>query len=471
MKISIRRRLTFSFLLTVILSIVTAGLISNYMIDGRFNQYLKQTHENKIQKVVKIAEELYDSSEGFEGIDPFEMKRYAVLEDIYIEIQDADGSIAFSSGQGHLVHKKRMGNMMGHMMGRRMMERIGEYIEEKHPLYHNNSKIGTIHIGYYGDWNLSEGDVGFKNTLNRAFGLSVGIALLFGFIISIILSRQMTTPLVKIIKAANEMKNGNLGIRAEVPTSTLEIEQLANSIDYLAETLQQQEMIRKRLTSDMAHEIRTPLTTLQSHIEAMMDGIWDPTTERFKSCHEEVLRLKKMVDSLQDLAKLEQSGQQVNKSTFDLSLLLDRIVESFQVQAQKKNIRMLSHIAPNFTVHMDPDKLKQIMYNLLSNAYKYSDENSSIEVALTHDKNNIILTVRDEGAGIEVKDLPYIFERFYRGDISRSRETGGAGIGLAIVRGLVEAHNGKITVESVKGKGSCFRIYFPIEMLVSKKES
>ncbi len=470
MKTSIGRRLAFSFLLTVVLSIVIAGLISNYMIDKRFNQYLKQSHESRVQKVVETVQELYKSGEGFERLDPLEMKRYAMLEDLYVEIQDRDGKTVFSSGQGHLLHKKRMGNMMGPMMGRRMMKGIGEYIEEKYPLQQNGREIGIIHIGYFGNWNLSEGDIDFINTLNRAFGLSVGIALFFGFIISMILSKQMTAPLVNITKAANEIKNGNLDIRAEMSVNTLEIEQLAKSINYLAETLQQQEMLRKRLTADMAHEIRTPLTTLQSHIEAMMDGIWEPTQEKFESCHEEVLRLKKMVDNLQDLAKLEQTAKQLNKSTFDLSQLLNRIVESFKAQTQKKNIIMRSQVASGITVQMDQDKLKQIMYNLLSNAYKYSGEDSIIEIMLTQDKNYIILTVRDEGTGIDPKDLPYVFERFYRGDPSRTRETGGAGIGLTIVKGLVEAHGGSITAESVKGKGSSFRIYFPIEMLVSKKE-
>lgn len=471
MKTSIGKKLASGFLLTAVLSIVTAGLISNYMIDKRFNQYLKQSHENRIQKVVETVEALYSSSEGFAKLDPFEMRRYAVLEDLYIEIRDREGKTIFSSGQGHLIHKKGMGNMMGPMMRRRMTDRVGEYIEEKHSLKHDSDRIGTIHIGYFGSWNLSEGDIGFKNTLNQAFAWSVAIALLFGLTISIILSKQMTTPLVSITKAANEMKNGNLNIRAEDTVNTLEIEQLARAMNYLAESLQQQEMMRKRLTTDMAHEIRTPLTTLQSHIEAMMDGVWEPTVERLESCHEEVLRLKKMADSLQDLAKLEQAAYPLNKSTFDLSKLLDKIIAAFQAQARKKSIRLLSNIEPGLIVEMDQDKVKQILHNLLSNAYKYSEEKASIEIGLERDSHNIVLTVRDQGAGIDPKDLPYIFERFYRGDLSRNRGTGGAGIGLTIVKGLVDAHGGRITVESERGKGSSFKIFFPIEILLHHEKA
>jgi two-component system, OmpR family, sensor histidine kinase BaeS len=258
------------------------------------------------------------------------------------------------------------------------------------------------------------------------------------------------------------MTKGNLGARAEFKTVTREIDNLSRSINYLAETLLQQEMLRKRLTSDMAHEIRTPLTTLKTHIEAIMDGIWEPTKDRLESCHEEIERITKLAEGLQNLAKIEQATLVVYKTKFDVSNELMKIVNSFEAMYRNKNLKTNTVIAYGIIANLDKDKFKQIMYNLLSNAYKYSRDAGYVSIRLEKENNFIKIEVEDNGIGIPDKDLPYIFERFYRGDVSRSRETGGAGIGLTITKTLVEAHGGRIDVESVEGKGSIFRLRLPV---------
>lgn len=465
MKISLAKKLVFSFLLAVLAAILITSFIANHMIDTRFDEYLLNVHEEKINKVKKLVEELYDPQDPQTQLDNGEIQRYAMLEDLYIQINDSNGNEIFSSGQAHLIHKK----MMGSMMNRRIDTRLGEYMEEKFSIVKNQEKIGTLIIGYFGEWNATERDMGFKNTLNQAFFISIVAAMLFAFGISLILSRELTTPLVKITKVSNQMRDGNLAIRSEINSSTVEIHQLSTSINYLAETLQQQEMLRKRMTSDMAHEIRTPLATLQTHVEALMDGIWEPTAERLKSCHEEILRLTKMVDNLQDLARLEQANLRLNKTDFNLSTTLHRIIETFEPQYRKKNLKIVTHITPGIEVFMDEDKIKQIMFNLLSNAYKYSMQEGKVEITLKTNEKEILLSVEDEGIGISKEDLPHIFERFYRGEASRSRETGGAGIGLTITKTLIEAHDGRITVESGTGKGSVFMVKFPKSRIAVEK--
>ncbi|WZL72270.1 HAMP domain-containing sensor histidine kinase [Clostridiaceae bacterium 35-E11] len=460
MKISLAKKLVFSFLLAVLAAILITSFIANYMIDTRFDEYLLNVHKEKINKVKKLVEELYDPQDPEGKLNEGEIQRYAMLEDLYIQINDGDGNEIFSSGQAHLIHKK----MMGSMMNRRMGRSLGEYMEEKFSIVKNQQEIGTLIIGYFGEWNTTERDIGFKDTLNQAFFISIVAAIVFAFGISLILSRELTTPLVKITKVANQMRDGNLTIRSEGNFNTKEIHELSTSMNYLAETLQQQEMLRKRMTSDMAHEIRTPLTTLQTHVEALMDGVWEPTVERFESCHEEILRLTKMVDNLQDLARLEQANLHLNKTNFNLSAVIQRVIETFQPQYKKKNMEILTNITPGIEVLMDKDKIKQIMFNLLSNAYKYSKQEGKVEVVLKFNEKEILFSVKDEGIGISKEDLSHIFERFYRGEASRSRETGGAGIGLTITKTLIEAHGGKITVESEIGKGSIFTIKIPKSM-------
>ncbi len=223
---------------------------------------------------------------------------------------------------------------------------MGEYTENEYPLLSNNEKIGTIKIGYFGTSYLSSASVSFISALNHSIMISAIIALIFGFLISIIISKQISKPLVKITETANKMRDGNLKVRALINTSTKEIDDLSNSINYLAETLSSQEMLRKRLTSDMAHELRTPLTTLKTHVEAFIDGIWEPTTERFEIFYEEIERLTKMVDNLRNLAKLEEANINLNKSKVNISKELEKIIDTYKPIYIKENYELTSDITP-----------------------------------------------------------------------------------------------------------------------------
>jgi two-component system, OmpR family, sensor histidine kinase BaeS len=465
MKISLMKKLSIGFLIAVLGSIILASFISNYTVSREFRKYLVDEHKLKIDNVIKTVQDMYRSQGNFSDINNNEIQRYAVLQELYIEIKDFNDNTIYSSGNSHLQHKSMMEGMMGSMMGSMMHNfsemNIGKYIEEAYPLLVNNKNIGTIIIGYFGTSYLSSGSVTFIRTLNRSFLASAFIALVFGLIISIIISKQLSTPLVKITETANKMRSGNLEVRTPISTNTREIAELSNSINYLAETLNKQEMLRKRLTSDMAHELRTPLTTLKTHIEAFLDGIWEPTTERLEIFYDEITRLTKMVDNLRNLAKLEQSNLNLNKSKINVSSELEKIVDTFKPLFIRDDYELISNIAPEAEATLDKDKFKQIMHNLLTNAHKFLKSKGRVEVILKKEKWNIVIKVIDNGIGIPKEDLPYIFERFYRSDLSRNRNTGGSGIGLTITKAFVEAHGGRIYVESKLNKGTTFTIEFP----------
>jgi two-component system, OmpR family, sensor histidine kinase BaeS len=462
MRISLFKKISICFFVVVIGSISIASVITNHMIDSKFNEYLMDEHNRKVSNMKNIIENLYDTKTGFSKLDYEDLDRYAAMENFYIEIRDIKSEIILSTDKAHLDQKK----ILDSMKQRSLDEKSNEYIEEKFELFNNNRRIGTIIIGHYGTFSITEEDLGFKDTLNKSHVISITTALLFGLAISLILSKQLINPLSKLTSVANEMRNGNLAVRSEIITDTIEIDELSKSINYLSETLQQQEALRKRLTSDMAHEIRTPLSTLQTHMEALIDGVWEPTAERFESCYEEIQRLTKLVDNLKEVAKIEQSYLNLNKTTFNLSDEILKIVNSMKPLYEKKNLALEFTSSFESNVSMDKDKLKQIIHNILSNSFKYSNENGNVSVVLSKRKNDISILVKDNGIGISSKDLPFIFERFYRGDVSRSRETGGTGIGLTIVKTLVEAHGGTVEVESELGKGTSFRVVFPSENII-----
>lgn len=469
MKISLTKKLSLGFLLAIITSILITSLISNYRIDKEFNKYLIDEHKSKIESIVKLVEDLYTDSDGYSNLNKDEIQRYAVSQELFIEIKDMKGNLLFSSGSTYLQNRNTSNSMMGSMMNSMMHKGskngLGEYLETKHPLLKNDTTVGYLVAGYYSTSYLTNAALTFSMTLNQSFMLSAFIALLIGLVISIILSKQISTPLIKITSTANEMRDGHLDVRCSIKTKTKEIHELSNSINYLAETLCQQEMLRKRFTSDMAHEIRTPLTTLKTHVEAILDGVWEPTKERIEVFSEEIDRLTKLVDNLRNLAKLEQANLNLNKTKFNLSNELNGIINNFQLLYSKSDFRLTSKLDANINVAMDKDKLKQIMYNLLTNAYNYLDTGGQVQITLENTKSNIVIKVVDTGLGISESDLPYIFERFYRSDVSRNNFSGGSGIGLTITKALVEAHTGKIFVESKLGKGTTFTIEFPKSLL------
>jgi signal transduction histidine kinase len=229
--------------------------------------------------------------------------------------------------------------------------------------------------------------------------------------------------------------------------------------DNYNKALDKQERLRRRLTADVAHELRTPLTSIGTHLEAMTTGIFEPTPERLQGCYDETVRLGKLVSDLELLAKSE-SGMRLEKTETNLLEVAKDTALAWQAEADKKRIS-LAVSGSGVTIRADRDRVAQVVTNLLSNAIKYTPEYGEVSVEVSDDEKYGVITVSDNGAGIPAGDLPYVFERFYRVDKSRTRASGGSGIGLAIVKSITETHGGKVRAESAIGTGSRFSALLP----------
>lgn len=274
-------------------------------------------------------------------------------------------------------------------------------------------------------------------------------------------AKRLTGPISGAIKTAEQISEGNYDVRISEVTATREIVALSGAINRLAETLGAQETLRKRLTADVAHELRTPLANLQSHLEAMTDGIWEPDTERLKSCLDEAVRLSRIVNDLDTLARYDGGEVLLNMEDFELSELIRQTAAGFENIFTQKNIS-LDLEENERIIRADRDKLARVLVNILSNALKYTPEGGRIEIRQTGDKGSVKVSVKDNGIGISAENLSHVFERFFRADKSRSRATGGTGIGLSIAKSLIEAHGGSIKVKSALGSGSEFIIVLPV---------
>jgi signal transduction histidine kinase len=256
------------------------------------------------------------------------------------------------------------------------------------------------------------------------------------------------------------MKEGNLSSRVVLAHRQTEIEEVGLALNHLADALEQQDQLRKNLTADIAHELRTPLATIQSHIEAFQDGVWEATPDKLEVCHGQVIRLVKLIHDLENLSAVENPMLKLKQEPVRLLEVIRESEKTVKAQFSEKPIDLIIQEETPVVITGDAGRLIQVFVNLLNNAYKFTGE-GSIYVRIFEAADQVNVTVSDTGSGIASDELPHIFERFYRGDKSRNRKTGGAGIGLAIVKAIVEAHGGSIHVESKINQGTRFTLHFP----------
>ena len=289
--------------------------------------------------------------------------------------------------------------------------------------------------------------------------------LVIGLIASYVLAQSITVPLRRLGTATEAIEQGKLG-HTVVIQSNDEIGQLAQTFNRMSNGLAENNQLRKRLLADIAHELRTPLTVIQGNLEGMLDGVVEPSPEQLQSLYEETVYLNKIIKELHDLSLAEAGQLTLDKQLTDINLLLSRAIHMMKPLADEKTIHLVCNLAEIPEISVDSMRINQVIYNLLSNAIRYTPDNGKVEAvtALVQEGNKayVAISIRDNGQGISAEDLVHIFKHFYRADLARDRKNRGSGIGLAIVKQLVELHGGKTEVKSELGAGSEFTVYLPV---------
>jgi signal transduction histidine kinase len=302
---------------------------------------------------------------------------------------------------------------------------------------------------------------GFESAWSRGAFWSVLLGASAAGGLSYLVSKRIMQPLIQMEDVTQKLAAGNLDER--LPTSDIpELNQLALSFNRMAEALQDVEQRRRELIGDMTHELRTPLTVLSGYLEGLADGTIDPSSEVYQVLAKETLRLRHLVNDLQELSKAEAGYLPIHAEKLTLQPLLASLIDRFSTQVMEGDpVLKLECPADLPPVMADAERVEQVMVNLLGNALRYTPT-GSITVQAWSAPPKIWVAVVDTGQGIAPEDLPNVFERFWRSDRSRDRHSGGSGIGLAISRRLVELQGGEITVESQLGEGSTFRFSLPM---------
>jgi signal transduction histidine kinase len=460
MKQSLRTKLTVSYLLVAVLCVVLISIFSNYYLEKQFRSYVKSNQEKKNLEIVALITHQYEMQQGFNEESIQNIGIAALDNGLIVQVEDETGNPIWDALEvNHGQCKNMMADIHKNMMSR-YPNWQGEYVTKAYPIMSNFKSVGKVYIGYYGPFYFTESDLKFINSLNVVF-ISVGVvALILALVLGNLIAKGISRPIRNVIDTAQGISKGSFDNKIVEPSSIKEIDSLTGTINSLADILKQQEMLRKRLTGDVAHELRTPLATLQSHLEAMIDGVWEADAARLKSCHDEIIRISRLVGDLEKLARYEGENIILDKSEFDIVELIKSIAMNFEKDMLDKNI---SISIPDKTalIHADRDKISQVIVNLISNAIKYSQEDGRITIDADKNSNQTFLKIKDTGIGIDKEHMESIFQRFYRVDSSRSRMTGGSGIGLTITKAIVEAHGGTIEVQSKVGEGTEFTVTIP----------
>jgi histidine kinase len=327
-----------------------------------------------------------------------------------------------------------------------------------------NGMMGMGGQDFSGSNPMSQLFLDFRASFNEALMYAALAAMVVAFVLSLFLSRSVVAPLRAISIAAQRISDGRYDERVQINGED-ELAQLATRFNQMAEKLDQVESMRRRLIGDVSHELRTPLTAIKGSMEGLMDGVLPATTETYQLIHAEADRLNRLVDDLQELSRVEARAYQLDFKALDVSALVKTVSKRLSPHFESKRISLELEVAPDLPhILADEDRAVQVLTNLTGNALQYTPEGGRVAISAKRGSGEIQISVRDTGIGISPEHLSHVFDRFYRVDRSRSRQSGGgSGVGLTIARALVEAQGGRIWVESAgEGEGSTFTFTLPI---------
>ena len=453
-----RKKLFLSTLIIVLITLALSILSVNLVFHQEFSDYLTKANETTLEQLPTRLSAVYQSKGTWDPTSLSEIS-HSLPVGTSVTLTDLSGKLIATLNnpmEGMMSNHGGMG--MGMMSSSSNTSWKTKTLTISGPL----GALATAFIRYPATAQiLNPQDVLFQSSIFRSLLFAGGLALLFGILLSYFTSRRLVAPLKRLTQAAERIGQGHLDERVNIQAKD-EVGQLATAFNGMVDNLNRHEKLRKQFTADVAHELRTPLTSIKSYIEAFQDNVLPADQENLSSLHEEIDRLVDLSSDLKDLNVAEIGALTLIVEPVDLGQLLEKVVQSLHPLIQEKQLALIWNAPPELVATSgDRRLLTRLFYNLVHNAYRYTDVGGQITVKLlqTPDFNEII--IKNTGLGIPQSDLPLIFERFYRADKSRTRETGGTGIGLALVQQITALHHGIITVQSEVDKETKFTVRLP----------
>lgn len=456
--ISIRKQLFTIFFGIGLLMVSTTSMMVNMVIKRNFEMYVSNNIQQAADSIVQTIQTIYNSGNLNEESTKLPVSGN-YMGNFSVAILDNNKEFKWGTTKDEFIKCLQVTE------GKEEKINISLYREEDKAIYNlENQIVGYVRIGYYPNKILSDNDRKFQADVRISMIWCTSIILMWFILAGMYVSRLFTYHIYGISKTSIALADGKLDARYPFKSKIKEIETLRHSMNYLGEKLERQDNIRKKLISDVSHEIRTPLQILQSNLEAMIDGIYPTDEEQMNVLYKEVVRFGKLLNNLDLLKNVEENESKMNFRVINLNESLHEVFDSFKIIAKENKINY--HIRSNETdsvmISADKDALKQLWMNIFSNAFKFTPTKGEINVTTSVQHKECTIIVQDSGIGISKEDLPYVFERMYRGDKSREQYQG-SGIGLTVVKNIVEKHQGKIEIESEVGVFTRIIITFPVQ--------
>ena len=330
------------------------------------------------------------------------------------------------------------------------------------PIITDNVAVGSVHMWVYGsEALLSQTDEEFRNNSYQAMVFATALAIVLASCIGFLFARTLVSPINRMTTTAKAIKEGDLSARTELHGED-EIAHLGETFDAMADSIERDRELERRLTTDVAHELRTPLMAIQSTVEAMVDGVFEADEERLETVNSEVQRLSRLVDAILKLSRLESRSTPMKKEVVNVGELIAGIVATHEAFVADSGLTLKYEMEQGVRVLGDADMIREQTRTLISNAVRYTSEGGLVTVRVKRGDIMASISVQDTGIGLTPDEAKMVFSRFWRADAGRTRESGGLGIGLSVVKEIVERHNGWVQVEGRKGEGACFTIHIPL---------
>ncbi len=310
---------------------------------------------------------------------------------------------------------------------------------------------------------MGESEQAFLSAVRNSLWLAALVAVVVGVALGFLFSWLITGPMRQLTLAARKVAAGDFSYRVPQKTDD-EIGEVSDAFNTMAEQLEKKEKSRRQFLADIAHELRNPLSIVQGNLEAWLDGVITPAPDQVASVYDETVLLSRLVTDLRDLSLAEAGQLKLSQNATELGEFISAQISSVQSRCREKRISIDAELPDGLpSVFIDKDRIRQVLHNLIDNALRYTRARGAIKIGASYKTPKLVtVSVSDSGSGIATEDLPHVFDHFYKADRSRQRGHGGAGIGLAMVKRLVELHGGTVWVESRKGKGSTFFFTLPV---------
>lgn len=453
-------RLWLKFLLAtgaaVLLSLVVAGLLTGVLIQRGFDRFVWAQENNYVQRLVPTLENYYQEHGSWAGLERLLGQRrgmgpmmggVGMGAGTRLILMDADRRVVVDTQEILATGERAPANVW----------------DSGVPIMVGESEVGRLTSGaaLTGARNRSALEQAFQRTMIGGLVAAGVVGALAAILVASLLALQITAPARALMRAARRVAAGDLSQRVEVRSGD-ELGQVSAAFNEMAAALARQETLRRHMVADVAHELRTPLAVIRVELESLQDGLTEPTPEALASLGEEVDLLARLVEDLRLLSLMDAGQLDLKLQAVALDDLGLNLIQQVGTAAARKGVAVESSLPADLPpARADPDRLRQVLLNLLNNALRHTPAGGTIRLSAQAEGSYLHLQVADTGEGIALEDLPHIFERFYRTDGSRARSSGGSGLGLSIVRGLVEAMGGRVWAESTPGQGTVVHFTLP----------